>query len=1041
MLLEPLYRHGILVAVATLIVCLLGLVAALRVPVQMIPDLDVRVVSVQTLWPGATPQDVEKELLIEQETVLRSLPSLQRMKSTAITGEAVIELEFPFGTDMTDALIRVNNALSQVSDYPENVDQPRLFTDSFSSNAFIYYAIQPLPGNPAELNIEMARDFVEDFVRPRLERVPGVSQVEIRGGAERQVQILLDPAALAARGLGITDVRDAIRARNRDVSAGDLDTGKRRYLLRATGRYRDLQDIEDTLLTGGNRAEVRLRDVATVVFDHFEARTLARLNGQPGISMAVRRQLGANVIDIKRQMVDAVARVNAELLEPNGLTVNATSDDVRYVEASVANVWQNLLLGAALASGVLWLFFRSLPLTVIGMMGIPLCTLAAFIGLLAAGRTLNVISLAGVAFAIGMTLDNAIVVLESIEAERRRGLNPVDAAVQGVRKVWTAVLASTLTTLLVFAPIFFIEQEAGQLYSDIAVAISAAIFVSMIAAVTLMPVASQRFGTASRPSSRHPLMDRLTQAIGTLVARPGRAAGVVAAGIVTTTLALALLTPAAEYLPEGEEAKTFASMIAPPGYSLEEMRGIAEQVEAHLLPHVAADPAAFAAGETPFPPMAYLNMRVQPEGLRIIAETVDPGQIDLLMVALGDYFRSFPGMRAFAARGSIISSNDGGTRSVNIDIAGQDLPTLYAVAERVYQRAQDALVGAQINSEPGSLTLAQPLIEMRPDWSRLASAGWNATDYGYALAALTDGAFVDEFFRGDDKIDIYFYSTAGQSQRLAAVETLPVFTPSGSVVPIGSLGSWVETVDTATVRRINSQRTVTLNVIPPRSIPLETGVKRVQTDVIDRMTAEGEIPPGVSLDISGAADQLDATRESLADNFLIAVVLSYLVMVAIFRHWGFPLIILTTVPLGIAGGIMGLWVLNAAGGALADIRQPFDLITMLGFLILLGTVVNNPILIVERARECLSEGVAVADAVTEAVASRIRPVLMTTLTTTFGLAPLVLIPGAGTELYRGVGAIVMFGLLFTAVITLTVLPCLLRLVLRGVPRTSAPSVS
>lgn len=1036
-MLDAIYRRGILVAVATLIICLLGLVAAIRVPVQMIPDLDVRVVSVQTLWPGGTPQDVEKEILIEQETVLRSLPSLQRMKSTAITGEAIIELEFPFGVDMTEALIRVNNALSQVSDYPENVDDPRLFTDSFSSNAFMYYAVQPLPDNPADLDIDMVRDFIEDFVRPRLERVPGVSQLEVRGGAEHQVQILLDPAALAARGLGITEVRDAIRERNRDVSAGDLDTGKRRYLLRASGRYRDLSEIEDTLLTRGDRPEVRLRDVATVVFDHFEIRNLARVNGQPGISLAVRRELGSNVIDIKREMTAAVDRVDKELLRPNGLTINIISDDVRYVEASVANVWQNLIIGALLASAVLWLFFRSVPLTAIGMMGIPLCTLAAFIGLLLAGRTLNVISLAGVAFAIGMTLDNSIVVLESIEAERRRGLDRFNAAVLGVRKVWTAVLASTFTTILVFAPIFFIEQEAGQLYSDIAVAISAAILVSMIAAITLMPVASQRISTREKPSARHPVMDRLTGGIGKLIATPQRAVLVVAVGVIVTALALAFLTPAAEYLPEGEEAKTFASMIAPPGYSLEEMNQIAEQVEARLLPEVQAERDAFAAGDTPFPPLAYLNLRVQAESLRIIAETVDPADINLLMNALTDYFGTFPGMRAFAARGSIISSNDGGTRSVNVDIAGQDLATLYSVAERVFSRAGDAIEGAQINSEPGSLTLAQPLIELRPDWSQLAAVGWNAADYGYALSALTDGAFVGEFFQGDDKIDIYFFSSAGQSQRLAAVEDLPVSTPSGSVVPFGALGEWVETVDTATVRRINSQRTVTLNIIPPRSIALETGVQRVQTEVIDRMIDAGEIPPGISLDISGAADQLDATRDALLENFLIAVALSYLLMVAIFRHWGFPLIILATVPLGIGGGIMGLWVLNAAGGALADIRQPFDLITMLGFLILLGTVVNNPILIVERARECLAEGMAVADAVKEAVASRIRPVLMTTLTTTFGLAPLVLIPGAGTELYRGVGAIVLFGLLFTAVITLTVLPCLLSLVLRAAKRVDA----
>ena len=303
------------------------------------------------------------------------------------------------------------------------------------------------------------------------------------------------------------------------------------------------------------------------------------------------------------------------------------------------------------------------------------------------------------------------------------------------------------------------------------------------------------------------------------------------------------------------------------------------------------------------------------------------------------------------------------------------------------------------------------------------------------VEGVVTGAFVDEFFEGDDKIDIFLFSDAGQAQSLAAVRQLPVYTPAGSVVPIGALAEWVETVDTGTVRRINGQRTVTLNIIPPRSVALETGVNTVQRDVIDALIAEGEIPSGVTLDISGAADQLDATRASLGANFVVAVALCYLLLVAIFTHWGYPLLILLTVPLGIAGGIIGLWLLNTVGGPLAGIRQPFDLITMLGFLILLGTVVNNPILIVERTREHLRQGAAVVDAVRAAVAERMRPVLMTTLTTTFGLAPLVLIPGAGTELYRGVGAVVLFGLLFTSAVTLTVLPCLLARVLSWTHRT------
>ena len=435
---EALIRNGILVTVAALIISVLGVLAAFRVPVQMIPDLEVRTVSVNTIWPGATPQDVEKEILIEQEEYLRTLPNLQRLESSASSGSAVIELDFPFGVDMTQTLIEVNNALNQVPAYPENVDQPRVFANSFSANSFMYFAISPLPGNPRNVDIVMMQDFIVDNVRTRLSGVPGVSQVNISGGAERQVRILVNPARLADRQLTILDVRNAIRARNRDVSGGEIETGKRRYLLRTIGRFDSLDALEDLIIERRGDSLIRLGDIADVELDHSEIDSYAYFNGEPILFTSVNREAGSNVIDIKYAMLEAVERVNQDVLEPNGMRMQLMAEDAGYVEASIRNVWLNLGLGALFATAVMFLFLRSARATAVGVLGIPLCTIAAFIGLLAAGRTINVISLAGVAFAIGMTLDNSIVVIESIELKRRQGLDRFRAAVEGVRGVWTA---------------------------------------------------------------------------------------------------------------------------------------------------------------------------------------------------------------------------------------------------------------------------------------------------------------------------------------------------------------------------------------------------------------------------------------------------------------------------------------------------------------------------------------------------------------------------------------------------------------------------
>ncbi len=1041
---EKIINRGTLMTVVVGVVVVLGIAATLNVPVQMIPDLDVREVQVRTNWPGATPQDIEKEILIEQEEYLRGIPSLTRLESTASTGSARVELEFPPGVDINETLIRVNNALSQVPSYPDTVNQPRINAEAFSSNSFMYFRVAPLDGNPRGLDMDMMRDYVSDNVRTRMETVPGVSSVEVWGGADRQVQILLDPAALAERGLTVADVRSAVRARNRDVTGGELEAGKRRYLLRTIGRFDSVDSLHDLILDRRGDTVIRLGDVARVRLDHFEVEREAFVNGKPVLFLAVNRELGSNVIDIKNAMFAEMERINAELLNPAGMELRLNATDTVYVEQSIATVWRNLALGAVLATLVMFLFLRSGRMTLVGVIGIPICTISAFLGLLLFGRTINVISLAGVAFSIGMTLDNTIVVLESIEWERRKGLKRLQAAITGVRKVWPAVLASTLTTVLVFIPIVFIKEEAGQLYGDIAVGVSATILVSMLVAITVVPTAAANFalrdvdgGAGAAPGGRGGR--RILAAIDWLIATSLRRVAVMLATAALSAAIILTLTPPAEYLPPGEEPKVFGRMSAPPGYNLATMREIGYDVQDYFLQFLDDDPGQFARGETRVPALDYLIISIRASGLFLISEPKDKSQTDALMDAIDAKYAEYAGMRSFSTRGSIITSNDGGTRAINLDLSGPELEPIYAAATAAYNRAREVFGNPRIQANPPTLSLSQPLIEIHPDWERAAELGMTASDIGFTVAALTDGAFVDEFFLADDKIDVYVFSKEGPDAAPRALLDLPVYT-RGGVLPLSSIASVIETVDTSTVRRIDGRRTVTLSIIPPPTVALETGVEIVRSDVLGYLRDSGEIPASVSVDISGASDALDATRQALWGNYLIALILVYLVMVAIFTHWGFPLLIMTTIPLGVAGGIAGLALLNAAGAALpmiglGAVHQPFDMISMLGFLILMGTVVNNPILIVHRAADNYrAGGMSAADAVREAVESRLRPIAMSAFTTIFGLAPLVFMPGEGTELYRGVGAIVLFGLAGAAVVTLTFLPAMTVMVLGWVRR-------
>ncbi len=1033
----------VILTVAILIVCVFGVNAVYRVPKQMIPDLDARVVSVRTSWPGATPQDVEKEIIIEQEDYLRNIPSLDRMVSNASTGAGRIELEFPHGIDLNDVLIRVNNALAQVPEYPENVDQPRIVTTSTSNNPFMFFRVTPRPGNPKDVDIRIMRDFVQDYVATKIERVSGVAEVEVWGGAERQIKIHVDPARLAERQITLLQLRNAIRGRNRDVSGGDLDAGKRRYIVRTLGRFERVEEIDDLIVARRNGVSIRLKDVGYAELDSFEIRNVSYANGQPNITIGVRRMIGANVVRVMDEVMATVDVLNSGTLAARGLKMNLASEDVQYVRDAVMVVARNLLIGAVLAIIVLYLFLSSAWATLIGAIGIPICTIVAFFGLMIAGRTINVISLAGVAFAIGMTLDNSIVVLENIYRHISDGQDRLRAAVDGVREVWPAILASTLTTVFVFLPVVFVNEEAGQLYSDIAVAVAASILMSMVVAITLVPAAAGRY---LRPLES-PRTKRGLQAAGAALGRwiircvewiidnTARRLVLIAIVLGLSGSIILYMTPKAEYLPEGEEQKIFAFMFSPPGYNIQTMDAIMQDLNGYLVPFIGDDPGKFERGETEVPGLNYMIGYARAGSILLIPEATSRQQVDDLLAAVSNRFKQVPGVIAFASRGSIFASNTGGSRSINLDISGTDLVPLFDVGLRAFIKAKEIFDNPQVRPQPSSLTMGQPLLEIHPDWERAAELGLDTTELGYMIWAFTDGAFVDEFFLGDDKIDMFLYSTNGVVERPSDVGKVLFYTENGGVVPLEAIAKIKETVNTETIRRVDGERTITLSIIPPRDIPLEVGVERVRDKIINDHKAS-QPNSGITMQISGASDNLQATRDALSDNFVIAVLVSYLLLVAIFSHWGYPLIIMVTVPIGISGGIVGLWLMNFVGArldqiGLSNIHQPFDVITMLGFLVLIGTVVNNPILILEKALANLRRGMPPKTAVLESTRARLRPIVMSTITTVFGLSPLVFNPGAGTELYRGLGAIVLFGLLFSSIVTLTFMPALLSLILES----------
>ncbi len=673
-----------------------------------------------------------------------------------------------------------------------------------------------------------------------------------------------------------------------------------------------------------------------------------------------------------------------------------------------------------------------------------LFTLATFLLLQAMGRSLNVISLAGLAFAIGMLVDNAVVVLENIYRRYQTGERRFDAATKGTQEVWGAVTASTLTTLAVFLPILFVEEEAGQLFRDIALAISCSVTLSLIVSVTVIPVATSRIlprnvdGVIKRSMASR-LLDPLLKPIDML--GRGFVAGVIGIhtwlqrgllrqlGVVVVLVGIAVvgtlaLIPKTEYLPSGNRNLAIGILLPPPGYNLDQLVGMGQQVEDRLRPYWDVDrrdPAALA--KLDYPAIEHFFFVVRGRSVFLGVRAIDPLRAGELVPLIQYATSGIPATFGVAKQTSLFEQGISGGRTIDIEITGPDLGRLVQLGGQMFGMSMGALPGSQIRPKP-SLDLSNPEVHVLPRWERAAELEVDARELGYAVNSLVDGAYAGDYYDEGDKIDLTLMGRPDLAGRLQDLEGLPIATPGGAVVPLRALAEVKLASGPEQINRRERERAITIEVSPPETLALEDALDTIKTQIIAPMKAQGAIKGAYRVNLAGTADKLEATWRALGFNVLLAVLITYLLMAALFESWLYPFVIMLSVPLGAVGGLGGLWLLNRY------LNQPLDVLTMLGFVILIGTVVNNAILIVHQSLVHMrEEGMDAADAVLASVRTRIRPIFMTTTTTVCGLLPLVLFPGAGSELYRGLGSVLLGGLIVSTVFTLFVVPALFRIAL------------
>ena len=1045
----------VLVGICFLVI--FGVQAFLNMPYRLIPSIEYPQISVSTYWRGASPYEVEKEIIDRQERVLKTIPGLIDCESSARESSAYITLMFDIDVPVNDAMLLVSNKLNEVSGYPENMNQPTI--RAANTDAVSVVDLMLLTDDTNRRSIDEYLSFFEETIKPYFDRINGVADVSYWGGRARQMQIEVDPYRLSAYNITLSSIITALNQENVNISAGNIDFGAKDYRFRTTAEAKTPQDIRDIVVISGDNSRIKLGDIAYVDYGFSKRNTIVSYGNTNALSVGIVAQAGANVLDLTNDVDKVVENLNNGILKNNGLKFVKIADQKNYILQAIDLVKSNIIVGGLLAVIVLLVFLRSIKATLIIAVTIPVCIVGTFLIMHLLGRTLNVISLAGIAFSVGMLIDNSIVVLENIDRHIRMGKSSYHASIQATKEVWGAVLASTLTTIAVFLPVVFIKEEAGQLFGDIAIAVSAAVGLSLVTAIAVIPVLANIFFNKNKKnenieekSVKYSLKDKIkikkqilkpelkakikSISIDKMLVNTGNffvkyiallsnkinssftikivfIVGVTAASI----LIAYLLMPKMDYLPLGNKNMMESRFSPPPGISYNERKAMGDFIYRELQPYMESEKDGYPQIENYvyIASSTYVAMR---------ATSKDEARAAELQPLMASVAAKIPGITASTSQVPLFNIGRGSSNTFLMNVAGSmEYESLINTVKLIQERIMEELPEVQLRLNPTSNPV-YPEVQISPRREALKSAGVTATELGISVDVYLDGRKIGEFKDPTvGTIDIMLQGEARKFENPQDVYSILVNSNSGLPVPLSSLSESNEIMGIERIRRYNYQRSFLFIITIPKGMVLEQLQDKMDEKVIKPMREEGLLE-GITIYTSGASSKLEEAKNALSGNFLLAVLITYLLMAALLNNFLYPLIILFSVPLAATGGFIGLDFVNKFIAT-----QSLDVITMLGFIMLIGSVVNNPILIVYQTLNNIKYGMSGKVAISYALQTRIRPIFMSTATSLFGMLPLVLAPGAGSELYRGMGSVILGGMALSTIFTLFLIPALLSLFL------------
>ncbi|RCX15448.1 HAE1 family hydrophobic/amphiphilic exporter-1 [Anaerobacterium chartisolvens] len=1003
-------KRPVTIIMCMLIVVVFGAVSFMRIPMDLMPSMDLPMAIVSTTYSGVGPEEVENFVTKNVESAMATVNNMKSIRSQTSEGTSIVMVEFTDGTDMNFATLQMREKLDLIKNYlPDGVENPMVLKLDPNMLPVAQVGVSSEKGDAVEL-----KEFVEDTIKARIERLEGVASVQVSGGAEREIKVEVDPARMAGYGVPFSQVINILQMENINQPGGSVEYGSKELIVKSKGEFSSVEDIKNIPITMPGGRVIYIRDLANVQDSVKTQSTYTRMNGKDSVGISVQKQTTANTVKVVNLVKQEINKIKSE--NP-GINISIVFDQGMYIEKSIGSVASNALVGAVLAIIILFIFLKNFRTTLIIAIAIPVSIISTFILMFLSNTSLNIISMGGLALGVGMMVDSSIVVLENIFRHRQSGETVINAAIKGAKEVGGAIIASTLTTVVVFVPIIFTEGMAAEIFKEMALTVTFSLLASLVVALTVVPMLSSKMlKISSNDKEKKSILNKIFDGWGRLFDRVDevyrkilktvlRRRAVTALVVITVFILSIAAVPliGIEFIPETDQGQFIVNISLAEGTNIENTNEIANRVEEII-------------ASVPEVEKIFVSVGGSSEmGISTSSES-NIASIDTTLVALNQRKRStaniveevreqvknIPGANIEVSNISMSMGGMGGS-PISIEISGYDLDQLKAISWEVEEKVKGVEGTREIQS---SVSKGRPEAHIYVDRDKASQYGINTMMVASAVRSALEGQVATRYRVGGDEIDVRIQFPQNEAKTFEQLKSINISAPNGANLALSDVVKIELKEGPVSITRNNQTRlvTVTSNLYG----------RDVGSATSELMEAVGEIPlpEGYSLTFAGQNKQIEDSFTSLGLALLLSIVLIYMVMAAQFESLLQPFIIMFSVPIAFSGAAIGLLLTG----------RTFNVAAFIGIIMLSGIVVNNAIILIDYINQLRRGGLGKDEAIIKGGPTRLRPIMMTTLTTVLGMIPLAIGIGEGSEIQSPLATVIVFGLSLSTLVTLLIVP-------------------